>query len=75
MSPWSAVEKSWGQFDREERRATLLQLQRLILPEHGPMLNIFSDRTRFSFWNFVKNARPDLPQSMQQYNYEIWLDL
>ena len=69
------IEKSWGQFDREERRQTLLELQRLILQEHGPMLNILTGRTRSSAWNFVKNWRPDLPDSLQQYNYGLWLDV
>ena len=69
------IEKSWGQFDREERRQTLLELQRLILQEHGPMLNILTGRTRSSAWNFVKNWRPDLPDSLQQYNYGLWLEV
>jgi ABC-type transport system substrate-binding protein len=69
------IVKSWGQFDREERRQTLLHAQRLILRDHGPMLNIYSGYGYGAAWSYVKNLYPDLPGSFQQYNYEIWLDL
>lgn len=68
------IVKSWGQFDREERRETLLELQRAILEEHAPMLNLFTGLTYSARWDYVKGLRPELPQSFQQYNYEMWLD-
>ena len=69
------IVKSWGQFDREERRDTLLEAQRLMLQEHGPMLNIYTGLEYSSAWGFVKNWRPELPGTLAEYNYEYWLDL
>jgi peptide/nickel transport system substrate-binding protein len=69
------IVKSWGQFDREERRETLLAAQRLMLQERGPMLNIYTGSTYLSAWRFVKNWRPELPGTLGEYNYELWLDV
>ena len=68
------IVRSWGQFDREERRATLLELQRAILKERGPMLNLYTGLGYGARWNYVRNLKLDLPTILQQYNYEMWLD-
>ena len=68
------IVQSWGQFDRDERRATLLELQRAILQTHAPMLNLFTGLNYGASWNYVKGLQPELPQSLQQYVYTLWLD-
>lgn len=67
------IERSWTEFDDEQRKATMLELQRKILTEHGPMLNLYTDFTRAAYWSYVQGARPDLPGSLQQYVYDQYL--
>lgn len=68
------IERHWGEFDENVRRATLLELQRLILAEHGPMLNLYTGKNRAAYWSYLKDWKRELPGSMQQYVYDNWLD-
>ena len=68
------IERHWGEFDEEARQGTLLELQRLILSEHGPMLNLYTGTSRTAFWSYLKNWQRELPGSMQQYVYDNWLE-
>jgi len=64
------VERSWEEFDAEQRKQTLLELQRLILGEHGPMLNLYTGFLRTAYWSYVHGIKPELPGSLQQYTYD-----
>jgi peptide/nickel transport system substrate-binding protein len=67
------IERSWTEFDEEVRKETLLELQRKILTEHGPMLNLYTGVTRGAYWSYVHGLQLDLPGSMQQYVYDEFM--
>jgi peptide/nickel transport system substrate-binding protein len=66
------VERSWGEADRHQRRATLLDAQRLML-EARPVLPLFTSRGYTARSPRVRDAHPELPGSLAQYNYAQWL--
>ena len=68
------IERHWIEFDEEVRRETLLELQRLILSEHGPMLNLYTGKLRAAYWSYLNNWQRELPGSMRQYVYDNWLE-
>ena len=68
------IERHWGEFDEGVRQETLREVQRLILAEHGPMLNLYTGKLRSAYWSYLKNWQRELPGSMQQYVYDNWLD-
>lgn len=67
------VTRSWGEFDRETRRATLLDAQRTMLARHGPLIQLYTGVAYSSAWRFVRGREPGLPGSLAQYNYHQWL--
>lgn len=67
------VTRSWGEFDREARRATLLDAQRTMLARHGPLIQLYTGVSYSSAWRIVRGRQPGLPGSLAQYNYGQWL--
>lgn len=47
------IDKQSQQFDEEERLATILEAQRLILTEHGPQLTLTGGQQYTARWNYV----------------------
>jgi peptide/nickel transport system substrate-binding protein len=68
------VERSWGEIDREQRRQTLLEAQRLMIAAR-PMIQLFTSTAYSTAWSYVRNRHPGVTGSMAQYNYEQWLDV
>ena len=66
------VERSWGERDRETRRATLLDAQRKMI-DARPMIQLFTSRGYSTSWRNVRNRKPELSGSLAQYNYEQWI--
>ncbi len=67
------VTRSWGEFDRETRRATLLDAQRRMLASHGPLIQLYTGVSYSTAWRFVRGRQPGLPGSLAQYNYGQWI--
>ncbi len=67
------VERSWGEMDRDGRRQTLLEAQRLMIAAR-PMIQLFTSTAYSTARSYVRNRRPGIAGSMAQYNYEQWLD-
>jgi ABC-type transport system substrate-binding protein len=67
------IERSWGEFDEATRQATLQDMQRLVLADHGPMLNLYTGVTRGAYWSYVHGLQLELPGSMQQYVYDEFM--
>ena len=68
------VERSWGETDRDGRRESLLEAQRLML-DARPMLQLFTGTGYSSAWGYVRDRKAELPGSLEQYNYAQWLAL
>jgi len=66
------VERSWGEDDRDQRRATLQEAQRLML-DARPMLQLFTGVGYSSAWAYVRNRDRSRLGSMAQYQYQQWL--
>lgn len=67
------VERSWGEMDRDGRRQTLVDAQRLMIAAR-PMIQLFTSTAYSTARSYVRNRRPGVAGSMAQYNYEQWLD-
>jgi peptide/nickel transport system substrate-binding protein len=67
------VERSWSEVERDVRRDTLREAQRLML-EARPVLPLFTGVGFTSAWRYVRNRQPELQGSMAQYHAEHWLD-
>jgi len=68
----SLIERSWGETNREQRRRTLQDAQKLMISQR-PMTELFTSVGYSAAWSTVKNRRPGLPGSLAQYHYEQWL--
>jgi peptide/nickel transport system substrate-binding protein len=68
------VERSWAEEDRETRRATVLEAQRLMV-EARPMVHLFSGFAYTVAREYVRDSGLDLPGSLGRYAYRQWLDL
>ncbi len=68
----SVIERSWGELDREQRRKTVQEAQRLMIFQR-PMLELFTGVGYSAAWDRVRNRRPGLTGNLAQYNYEQWL--
>jgi ABC-type transport system substrate-binding protein len=62
------VERSWGEAERETRRETLLEAQRLMLSAR-PMLQLFTSTGYTSAWGYVRDRDRTRLGSMAQYYY------
>jgi peptide/nickel transport system substrate-binding protein len=62
------IERSWGEAERETRRETLLEAQRLMLAAR-PMLQLFTSTGYTSAWGYVRNRDRTLLGSMSEYYY------
>jgi peptide/nickel transport system substrate-binding protein len=67
------IERSWGEFDREERRETLLDAQRRILGAL-PALQLFAGMGWTTARSHVRDWRADTPGSFAHYVHSQWLD-
>jgi peptide/nickel transport system substrate-binding protein len=67
------VERSWGESDRGQRRATIYEAQQRMV-DARPMLQLFTGTGYSAAWKHVRNRRPGLPGSLAHYNYEQWLN-
>jgi peptide/nickel transport system substrate-binding protein len=68
------VERSWAEEDREQRRATVLEAQRLMI-EARPLLHLFSAPAYSVVRTYVRDHGLHLPGSLARYHYRQWLDL
>lgn len=68
------VERSWGEADRNGRRDTILEVQRLAL-EARPLVHLFSGVSYAAAWNYVRDWRPELPGNLALYDTGMSLDL
>lgn len=66
------VERSWGEMERETRRRTVLDAQRLMVKAR-PLIQLFTSSAYSSAWPYVRDRHPELVGSMAQYNYGQWL--
>lgn len=66
------VERSWGESDRDQRRGTILEAQRVMMAGR-PVLQLYTGTGYSAAWASVRNRRPGLPGSLAYYNYEQWL--
>lgn len=69
----AAIERSWGETDRERRQAAVLEAQRIGLRGRH-ILQLFTGMTFSAGRSRVRNRRPELFGSLAQYNYEQWID-
>jgi peptide/nickel transport system substrate-binding protein len=67
------VERSWSEGDRETRRATLLQAQRLMVAGRA-VLPLFTGTGYSSARRYVRDRGADLPGSLQHRHHEVWVD-
>ncbi len=67
------VERSWREQDRDARRQTLLDAQRLMI-QARPLIQLFTSKAYTSAWKYVRDRKPELRSSLAQYNYGQWLD-
>ncbi|HEY8172544.1 MAG TPA: ABC transporter substrate-binding protein [Dehalococcoidia bacterium] len=65
------VERSWGEADRRQRQATLLEAQRLMVAAR-PMVHLFSGMGYTATWGHVRGF-PEETGSLAQYAYRQWL--
>jgi ABC-type transport system substrate-binding protein len=68
------IEKSWAEDDRDPRRATVLEAQRLML-EARPMVHLFSGTAYAVARRYVRDSGLELPGSLARYHYRQWLAL
>jgi peptide/nickel transport system substrate-binding protein len=68
----SLVERSWSEENREGRQATIREAQAL-MTRARPLLPLFTATGYSAAWSNVRNRRPGLLGSLNQYNYEQWL--
>ncbi|HLB24008.1 MAG TPA: ABC transporter substrate-binding protein [Dehalococcoidia bacterium] len=68
----SLIERSWGELEREQRRKTVQEAQKLMIFQR-PMMELFTSVGYSAAWSRVRNRRPGLPGSLAQYNYEQWI--
>jgi peptide/nickel transport system substrate-binding protein len=68
------VERSWGEADREQRRDTLIEAQRLMFARR-PLVQLISP-VGYTVWHDHVNDMPEaLPGSLRQFYARQWLDL
>ena len=68
------LERSWAEEEREQRRSTVLEVQRLMI-EARPMVHLFSGSAYTVVREYVRDSGLDLPGSLARYAYRQWLDL
>ena len=69
----AAIERSWGERDRDLRRDAILDAQRIGM-RGRPILQLFTGMTFSAARSRVQNRKPELYGSLAQYNYDQWLD-
>lgn len=67
------VERSWTEGERDQRRRTLIEAQRLMV-DARPMIQLFTNKAYTSAWRYVRGRRSGVSGSTAQYNYEQWID-
>jgi peptide/nickel transport system substrate-binding protein len=68
----AAIERAWGERDRDLRRNAILEAQRIGM-RGRPVLQLFTGMTFSAARSRVRNRKPELFGSLAQYNYEQWL--
>lgn len=69
----AAIERSWGERDRDLRRDAILDAQRIGM-RGRPILQLVTGMTFSAARSRVQNRKPELYGSLAQYNYDQWLD-
>ncbi|HYM15417.1 MAG TPA: ABC transporter substrate-binding protein [Dehalococcoidia bacterium] len=67
------VERSWRETERETRRNTLVEAQRLMIKAR-PLIHLFTNSSYAVAWRYVRDWHPELVGSAAQYNYAQWLE-
>jgi peptide/nickel transport system substrate-binding protein len=68
------IERAWGEDDRDARRETVLEAQRLMI-EARPMIHLIATNGYAAAHSYVGDSGLELPASLSRYHYRQWLGL